>query len=533
MLKFCLGFLNKHKSLFLIYYLIFFFNAFLALLVPLFNGRIIDFIVSGKNNLLYRYILFFTLVNITIIITNFFINRVYIKLQTNTAYEIISKVINHIQELPMSIIDTFDIGYLNHKINNDSNSLTIFIINLIGNLTKNIITIFFSLYILFGIDLILGTSMLSIGFIYLLIYSLLKKVIYTVSHNLKEEQATFFAVMLTQLKNIRFVKIYALIKEQQDNMDKSYSTYYKKVKAAQNFFFMYSSLDSFTAVIANIIIFLIGGNLIIQQRISVGEFTIILSYFNYLISTFKYFNTLGKEYQDNKVSFCRLENILSLEKQYNGKIIVKKIDCIECKNLSFKRDNRIIYNNFNYTFTPGKIYCICGENGSGKTSLIETVIGIYRKEFTGKILFNNVNSDDIDMYSLRHNNISFMEQNIILLEGNAQKNILLSENYSFENINNVIGQNEHIIQKELEFLGTINNNGRGMSGGEIQKLGLYRLLAKESDVYILDEPTTFLDKYNIDLCMKYMYELKRKKKMIIIISHNLETISMCDEVIYL
>ena len=72
-----------------------------------------------------------------------------------------------------------------------------------------------------------------------------------------------------------------------------------------------------------------------------------------------------------------------------------------------------------------------------------------------------------------------------------------------------------------------------MSGGEIKKLGLYRLLAKESDVYILDEPTTFLDKYNVDLCMTYMYELKRKKKMIIIISHNLETISMCDEVIYL
>ena len=139
----------------------------MSLCVPLLNGRIIDFIVTSQKGLLYKAIICFFLANATIIILNLVRNRFYIKLQTNTAFSIISKLIKHIQELPLSIIDTFDIGYLNQKINNDSNSVTTFVIELVGSFTTNIITLFFSIYILIEMSYQIGLAMLGIGCIYI------------------------------------------------------------------------------------------------------------------------------------------------------------------------------------------------------------------------------------------------------------------------------------------------------------------------------------------------------------------------------
>ncbi len=215
--KFCITYIKKYKKYFILYYLLIVISGFLSLCVPLLNGRIIDFIVTSQKGLLYKAIICFFLANATIIILNLVRNRFYIKLQTNTAFSIISKLIKHIQELPLSIIDTFDIGYLNQKINNDSNSVTTFVIELVGSFTTNIITLFFSIYILIEMSYQIGLAMLGIGCIYILSYLLLKKTIYSISFKLKEEQATFFSAMLMQLKDIRFDKIQSLF-QRDDNL---------------------------------------------------------------------------------------------------------------------------------------------------------------------------------------------------------------------------------------------------------------------------------------------------------------------------
>lgn len=532
MLKFCIAYFKKYKFHCFVFYSFILLSGGLTLLVPMLNGKIIDFIVNHEQELLVKYIFLFFIISSLIIIFNFIRNRIYIILQTNTAYDIISRLIIHIQNLPLHIIETFDIGYLNQKINNDSNLLTTFTINLIGNFTSNIITLFLSIYILMNINHIIGLTILAIGCVYIFIYVLLKHYIYSISFKLKEEQASFFSAMLNQLQDVKFIKLHSLINEYHERMNFSYQNYYRNVIKSQNFFFLYSSLDSIITITANVLVFIIGSNLVMNSKLSIGDFTIIFSYFNYIINTFKYFSNLGKEFQDNKVSYSRILEIFNLKEEHEGTMVFSSITELSCKNLTFKRNKHILFSNFTFSFKPGKIYCICGENGKGKTTFVETIIGLHKNSYTGQITYNNVDIQQLNTYYLRHKNISVMEQHIHLFDGNANDNILLTSHYSYETLNYIVDDNNKSVATFINSLNKINNFGDGISGGERQKLGICRLFSKNSDIFILDEPTASLDKKNTQLLIQYMNKIKQNK-IIILISHDTELIGSCDSIIYL
>ena len=99
-------------------------------------------------------------------------------------------------------------------------------------------------------------------------------------------------------------------------------------------------------------------------------------------------------------------------------------------------------------------------------------------------MYNNVNLKDIDMKKQRAVNISMIEQNPYVFEGTIEENIYLTKSYSNKKYSH------RVLDKKL---GNIYNNGDGISGGEKQKIGILRMLSKDSDVIMLDEPTSALD----------------------------------------
>ncbi len=91
-------------------------------------------------------------------------------------------------------------------------------------------------------------------------------------------------------------------------------------------------------------------------------------------------------------------------------------------NINIKYGNIIIHKNLNIKILNNKINCIFGKSGSGKTTIIKTLIKLI-KPITGSITINNTNLEDIDTIYLR-NNISFMTQEQILFNDTVFKNII-------------------------------------------------------------------------------------------------------------
>ena len=236
------------------------------------------------------------------------------------------------------------------------------------------------------------------------------------------------------------------------------------------------------------------------------------------------------------VSYDRIMNLFNIQAELNGSLLINDISKIELKNVNFSYDNNIIVlKDFSYTFNKGKIYKIIGENGKGKSSLINVIIGLYNN-YTGNINYNDINIKNIDIIDLRKNFISVVEQEPVLMNDTIYNNLTYNIQHSKENLLN-------LTLKELNLDTFINSLENGMdtiiseknynlSGGQKQKLSVTRSLLKQPKLLILDEANSAMDKESVEKLNTLLKNIK-KDMIIIIITHTETFNEIIDETIVL
>ena len=237
---------------------------------------------------------------------------------------------------------------------------------------------------------------------------------------------------------------------------------------------------------------------------------------------------------------------LSLEKYKNEE--KKKIDKketiefenkIDLANVSFNYLNskNNIFENLNLSIEKGKAIGFVGKSGSGKTTLINLLCGLIHPT-SGEI-----KSDGINIQK----NISRWQKKISLV---PQENFLLDDtilnNITFLNDEKIIDEKKlqdaihysgtsEIIKKQDNGLDTIvGERGSFLSGGQIQRIALARLLYEDTEILILDEFTNSLDPESENYVLEKLDLLKKEKnKNLFVISHKMKPLKLCDEIIVL
>lgn len=368
--------------------------------------------------------------------------------------------------------------------------------------------------------------------LYSLLFIGLKKKVFQMSLLFKENQSKFFSVLLEQLKNVKFIRCNALNNLFANHLINSFDGFFKEVVKTQRFMYMYSSIESIISFVAQGLIYLFAGISVIKENMTIGEFSIAFSYYQYICSTINYFSGLGKSYQEAFASYKRISELIEIKELNDGYLDINSIENIECKNLKFKREKNLIIDDFNYAFKKGNIYCLAGSNGIGKTTLIDLILGIYLGEFDGNIYYNEYNIKQISMHNLRFNNISVMEQFSYFFKSKVEENIFLTEVYSKLLCNKFLECYGYTSCEDFVFSHTDNNDSTLLSGGEAQKVAFLRLISKDADLMILDEPTASVDAFSKHIMMKYLKKIS-KEKIIIIVTHDKEVMDYCNNIIYL
>ena len=534
--KFCNKYIFKYKYLFIFYILLNIVIGLFGIITPLLTGKIIDNLTYIKSKeVLVNYCVLFAIISVINMLLGFLSSYIYIKLQTKSGYALNKHVLEHLQNVSILYFTNTDSVYLNQRINNDSNTILIFCIGVIINIVVNTITLIFTSILLVHINYKISIIMFVLVIIYITAYSIFKKPLYLKSFKVKEAQSNFFSKLNEQLFNIKFIKVHSVKNIFIQRLDKSFDMLIKKLISSQKLSYLYTSCDLIIGLIAQLSIFLIGGFAIIDGKMTIGIYIVMANYFSMLMNSSRYFFNLGKTYQDNLVSYNRISEILEVPEQKQGNYEINYIESIKIKNLTFNYGEKNIYNNYNVEFKKGKIYGLIGRNGTGKSTLINLLLGLYINDYNGQISYNNIDIKEIDIYKTRLKNIGVTEQEPILIPDTLINNITLEKYYDINLIEkyiNILGLDKYILSLENGLNTVINEKSSNISGGEKQKISMLRMFIKNPEVMIFDEPTSALDVESKEKFKNYINSIKRNK-IIIIISHDSSIYDIYDEVIEL
>ena len=217
----------------------------------------------------------------------------------------------------------------------------------------------------------------------------------------------------------------------------------------------------------------------------------------------------------------------------NNKRTLKFTHQLIVENLSFKYPGieKPILNNINLIIESNKTIGLVGLTGSGKTSLIDILLGLLIPT-NGKILVDGkeLTPDNITSWQ---KNIGYVPQDIYLNDDNIESNIAFGEKIiNFEKVRQAtkISELDNFINTLPNGYKTIvGERGVRLSGGQRQRIGIARALYHDPNVLILDEATSSLDSETESSIINAINNLSHKKT-IVMIAHRVTTLKGCDTI---
>lgn len=202
---------------------------------------------------------------------------------------------------------------------------------------------------------------------------------------------------------------------------------------------------------------------------------------------------------------------------------------LELKNISFKRDNKIILDDINIKIDTNTFTAITGPNGSGKSTLAKIIAGIEKPD-TGNIILDGKDITKLGIDERAKLGIAFAFQQPIRFKGITVYDILK------------IAANEDITKKEAcEVLGSVGmcaeaylnrelNNS--LSGGELKRIEIATIVLRNSKLTIFDEPEAGIDLWSFNSLIKVFSDIRKQiTGATIIITHQERILDIADNII--
>ena len=251
------------------------------------------------------------------------------------------------------------------------------------------------------------------------------------------------------------------------------------------------------------------------------------------LECFKPLRALGGLFHISMKGNVELDNIYKLldhpEQEKDETIEVEAGKNIVLNNVSFSYGEETTLENINMIFKPSTKTALVGESGSGKSTIIKLILGL-NSNYSGSIKYDNFNIDSIPTREMAKittliTNDSYLVKGTVREHLSVRKDITEEEMYNaLEKVNLRDFVEEH---GGLDYELTIG--AANLSGGQKQRLLAAKAILKDSYLYILDEAVSNIDDYSKEIVLNAFDSIK-EGKIIIVISHDLETVTNADNI---
>jgi len=224
--------------------------------------------------------------------------------------------------------------------------------------------------------------------------------------------------------------------------------------------------------------------------------------------------------------------------EQNNKLQVKEVVgeqiwSLKFEKVSFSYPNKTVLDELYFEIAPGDIVGISGNSGRGKTTIINLLTGFLEPAKGGIYINNKIAA--APMRRLYCKNISLVKQQPFFIYDTILKNIILDDKIADEqkltSVLEFCGLDKLVAEYPEGTAKVITENGKNISGGQRQRIMLARALYHNHDLLILDEPFREMDADAENELLTKLQQLARQGKMIILITHNKDSLAICNKVI--
>ena len=290
--------------------------------------------------------------------------------------------------------------------------------------------------------------------------------------------------------------------------------------------------------ISNILVIYIGGIQYMNGEIELGilaEFIIYVTMLTWPVATVGWVTSIV---QQAEASQKRINEFLNtpVEESNKSSMKIKVIGDIRFENVTymFKETKIKALNNISFNAKHGETIAIMGNVGSGKSTILELISGVYKPD-NGNIVFDNTNAKKINIKDLRKF-IGYVPQSTFLFSDTIENNIKFgNQEATFDEVvesAKIASLFNDVNNFKNKFNTLLGERGVNLSGGQKQRLAIARAIIKKPKILLLDDSLSAVDTETEE---KIINNIRRKTKNITVFisTHRISTSKNCDKIIVL
>ena len=504
----------------------------LNFITPIYQSKIIDALTNKNINEFTKLLIVLLALFVTTNTFSFLACKSYSSFFKNTFINIHKKVISSVYDYDDKLINTLK-GRIISTVNIDIINISVmadYMFDFMHNLILIICMLIFFIktYFIFGVFLFFITAL----YIFLANYLTKKETYYFSGQRMYLDKLIgMLGQTLNGIKEIKTSNIKPSLNRKYDGLRKMWANKYMEKR---KYVIAHNVLLKFIMYLSKIALYILSMYLLLNGKVTIGIIILLINYFDNIFTySIKLVEDMSKVREYN-ISLERVYNLLDKNCTNSfGSINCGNINGhIEFKNVSFAYNGVSTIKNISFDAKPGEITVITGKTGSGKTTIFNILLRLY-KPSCGCVLIDSTKIEEYkkDTY---YKNVAVVNQESFLFNMSIKDNLKMAckdEKKQIE-ICKKVGIHELIQSMPKGYDTILTENAANLSGGQKRLLSLAKTLLTDSKILLFDEVTSSLDIKTTNKIISILKELK-DSHTVIIITHKKEVMKISDEIILL
>lgn len=511
--------------------------AITTLLNPEIQKHLIDDVLKGNGGfrkaMVYLCIMF--ALSVAIVIINILKSNGSTKLGAKIAADLRIKLFKKYQELPISFINERRPGELLNRITQDTTFIREFMEDVFCNLFA--ILFIFIWDIIFMMVLNLKLALLTFIFVPIVVVMILafRKTAYRIFHLQRRRSDDLTSDLQDVISGMRVVKTYGRESKESNRFKNQSDEFARTQKNNEVFWAVFQPMISFFMGMGVVVVVYFGGKDVFAGDMSPGELYQFISYTLLLFQYINWMSWMPRQLTMLTSSLERINDILTQDVAVEDESKVKEHEIkgeVTFDHATFGyKSYQPVLEDINVTIKAGEMIGIVGASGTGKSTLINLLMGLYEVD-DGRILIDGIDMKDIKKKSY-HSQIGVVLQETFLFSGTIIDNIRFSKpDATYDEIvraAKMANAHDFICKTPDGYNTYVGEKGYSLSGGERQRIAIARAILTNPRLLILDEATASLDTESEFMIQKALERLTNGKTTFAI-AHRLSTLKAADRI---